>query len=114
MARSATLSRWSVPVVAGFDQVDVTATVWPMSPLRSAFWGRAGAAALAQPMAIEGMTLSVETSVGVVVAVTGAPMAELLRRADVAIRQAKRDRTTVVAYDATGDVASTDRLALLA
>src|SRR5262249_48710711 len=44
----------------------------------------------------------------------GVDMTELLRRADIAMYQAKRGGHAVGCYDGTGDQASTDRLALLA
>jgi diguanylate cyclase (GGDEF)-like protein len=79
--------------------------------------GRASelAAALAVPTEVSRVTLAVEVSAGVVVADAGAcDAAELLRRADVALHQAKRDGRRVMRYDAASDPASTDRLALLA
>ncbi len=78
---------------------------------------RAGelAAALTAPVEIAGVVLSVEASIGVVTApVGGCVMAELLRRADVAVSQAKRTGRSMVRYEAGRDAASTDRLALLA
>ncbi|WP_253760130.1 putative bifunctional diguanylate cyclase/phosphodiesterase [Hamadaea flava] len=73
------------------------------------------AAALAEPTEIAGVTVSAETSVGVVVAAAGrVDMPELLRRADVALYQAKDGQSSVVAYDPSHDGASTDRLALVA
>ncbi len=78
---------------------------------------RAGelAAALTAPIEIAGVVLSVEASIGVVTApVGGCVMPELLRRADVAVYQAKRSGRSLVSYEAGRDAASTDRLALLA
>jgi diguanylate cyclase (GGDEF)-like protein len=73
------------------------------------------AAALAEPTEIAGVTVSAETSVGVVVATAGrVDMPELLRRADVALYQAKDGQSSVMAYDPSYDGASTDRLALVA
>ncbi|NUT36301.1 MAG: bifunctional diguanylate cyclase/phosphodiesterase, partial [Hamadaea sp.] len=73
------------------------------------------AAVLAEPTEIAGVTVSAETSIGVVVATAGrVDMPELLRRADVALYQAKDGRSSVVAYDPSHDGASTDRLALVA
>ena len=61
------------------------------------------------------MQLSVEASVGVVVAPAGAAdMTELLRRADIAMYQAKEGGGSVAWYDSARDEASTDQLALLA
>ncbi|MEV1144147.1 bifunctional diguanylate cyclase/phosphodiesterase [Micromonospora sp. NPDC049799] len=70
---------------------------------------------LAAPTEVAGVRMSVEVSVGVVVADAGtADMTELLRRADIAMYQAKEGGGSVAAYDAARDAASTDQLALLA
>jgi predicted signal transduction protein with EAL and GGDEF domain len=70
---------------------------------------------LAVPTEVAGVQLSVEASVGVVVAPAGAAdMTELLRRADIAMYQAKEGGGSVAWYDSARDAASTDQLALLA
>ncbi|MEV4757470.1 EAL domain-containing protein [Micromonospora sp. NPDC049559] len=70
---------------------------------------------LAAPAEVAGVRMSVEVSVGVVVAGAGtADMTELLRRADIAMYQAKEGGGSVAAYDSARDAASTDQLALLA
>jgi predicted signal transduction protein with EAL and GGDEF domain len=70
---------------------------------------------LAVPTEVAGVRLVVEASVGVVVASAGAAdMTELLRRADIAMYQAKEGGGSVAWYDSARDAASTDRLALLA
>ncbi|MEO3775266.1 bifunctional diguanylate cyclase/phosphodiesterase [Micromonospora sp. B11E3] len=70
---------------------------------------------LAAPTEVAGVRMSVEISVGVVVADAGtADLTELLRRADIAMYQAKEGGSSVAAYDSSQDVASTDQLALLA
>ncbi|WP_238162141.1 putative bifunctional diguanylate cyclase/phosphodiesterase [Micromonospora endolithica] len=70
---------------------------------------------LAAPTEVAGVRMSVEVSVGVVVADAGtADMTELLRRADIAMYQAKEGGGSVAAYDPARDAASTDQLALLA
>jgi diguanylate cyclase (GGDEF)-like protein len=70
---------------------------------------------LAAPAEVAGVTMSVEVSVGVVVAAAGtADMAELVRRAENAMYQAKTGGDSVAWYDSAKDEASTDRLALLA
>jgi diguanylate cyclase len=70
---------------------------------------------LAAPTEVAGVQLSVEASVGVAVAPAGAAdMTELLRRADVAMYQAKDGGGSVAWYDTARDAASTDQLALLA
>ncbi|MGI5180862.1 putative bifunctional diguanylate cyclase/phosphodiesterase [Dactylosporangium sp. CA-152071] len=72
-------------------------------------------AQIAVPMRIDGVLLSKEPSIGVVVAAAGeVDLTELLRRADIAMYQAKRAVQPVAWYDAGRDDASTDRLALLA
>ncbi|MFR9779340.1 putative bifunctional diguanylate cyclase/phosphodiesterase [Micromonospora sp. MS34] len=69
---------------------------------------------LATPTEVAGVRMSVEVAVGVVVAAAGAAdMTELLRRADIAMYQAKGGGS-VAAYDSSRDAASTDHLALLA
>jgi EAL domain-containing protein (putative c-di-GMP-specific phosphodiesterase class I) len=64
---------------------------------------------------VAGVQLSVEASIGVVAAPAGeVDVTELLRRADIAMYQAKRDGASVASYDPDRDNASADRLALLA
>ncbi|MGN9913320.1 putative bifunctional diguanylate cyclase/phosphodiesterase [Phytohabitans sp. LJ34] len=70
---------------------------------------------LATPIEVAGVVMSVEASVGVVVAPAGsADVAELVRRAENAMYQAKEAGGCVAWYDSAKDEASTDRLALLA
>jgi diguanylate cyclase (GGDEF)-like protein len=70
---------------------------------------------IAQPMEVAGVRLAVEASVGVVVTRPGhGDVTELLRRAGLALAQAKELRVGVATYDAARDASSTDRLALLA
>jgi diguanylate cyclase (GGDEF)-like protein len=70
---------------------------------------------VAMPTEVVGVPLAVEASIGVVVAPAGSlDMTELLRRADIAMYQAKRGGSAVGWYDGSGDEGSTDRLALLA
>ncbi|MFY1673095.1 putative bifunctional diguanylate cyclase/phosphodiesterase [Plantactinospora sp. WMMB334] len=70
---------------------------------------------LADPIEVAGVRMSVEVSVGVVVAGAGtADMTELLRRADIAMYQAKQGGGSVASYDSARDAASTDKLALVA
>jgi len=70
---------------------------------------------LAAPLEVAGVRMSVEVSVGVVVAGAGtADMTELLRRADIAMYQAKQGGGSVAPYDSARDASSTDKLALLA
>jgi diguanylate cyclase (GGDEF)-like protein len=77
--------------------------------------GRELVALLAEEATISGVPVSIEASVGVVVAPSGtADVAELLRRADAALRQAKHSGGTVGWYEAAQDEGSSDRPALLA
>ncbi|MGW5354931.1 putative bifunctional diguanylate cyclase/phosphodiesterase [Streptomyces sp. NPDC004031] len=71
-------------------------------------------AALASPLSLDGLSLVLEASAGVAVFPDHALDAEgLLRRADVAMYQAKRDRSGVEVYEATRDGNTPDRLGLL-
>jgi EAL domain-containing protein (putative c-di-GMP-specific phosphodiesterase class I) len=70
---------------------------------------------LAIPMEISGVRLAIESAVGVVVAPAGrADMAELVRRASLALDQAKELQLSVATYDSARDASSTDHLAMLA
>ena len=71
---------------------------------------------IAQPMeVVAGVRISVESAVGVVVGRAGcSDVAELIRRAGLALAQAKQLRVGVATYDSGRDANSTDRLALLA
>ncbi|HZG03579.1 MAG TPA: bifunctional diguanylate cyclase/phosphodiesterase [Streptomyces sp.] len=70
--------------------------------------------ALGSPLDLDGLTLELEASAGVAVFPDHAGEAEgLLRRADVAMYQAKRDRSGVEVYEATRDGNTPDRLGLL-
>jgi diguanylate cyclase (GGDEF)-like protein len=71
-------------------------------------------AALGSPLDLDGLTLVLEASAGVAVFPDHALDAEgLLRRADVAMYQAKRDRSGVELYEAKRDGNTPDRLGLL-
>jgi predicted signal transduction protein with EAL and GGDEF domain len=69
---------------------------------------------LAGSAEVAGVQVAVEASIGVAVAPAACAMTELLRRADIAMYQAKRGGGAVAWYDGVSDVASTDRLTLLA
>ncbi|WP_432157240.1 putative bifunctional diguanylate cyclase/phosphodiesterase [Streptomyces sp. bgisy153] len=70
--------------------------------------------ALSSPLDLDGLTLVLEASAGVAVFPDHALDAEgMLRRADVAMYQAKRDRTGVEAYESKRDSNTPDRLGLL-
>ncbi|MFE0690023.1 putative bifunctional diguanylate cyclase/phosphodiesterase [Streptomyces xiamenensis] len=69
---------------------------------------------LSAPLELDGLTLLMEASAGVAVAPDHAREAEdLLRRADVAMYAAKRDRCGVQVYEASRDEHTPDRLGLL-
>ncbi|MFF3764959.1 putative bifunctional diguanylate cyclase/phosphodiesterase [Streptomyces sp. NPDC001922] len=71
-------------------------------------------AELGSPLNLDGLTLVLEASAGVAVFPDHALDAEgLLRRADVAMYQAKRDRSGVEVYEAKRDGNTPDRLGLL-
>jgi diguanylate cyclase (GGDEF)-like protein len=73
------------------------------------------AAKLAAPIEVAGVTLSAEVSAGVVVATAGPiGLIELLRRADIALYQAKGSGMRATVYQPGRDDTSTDRLALAA
>jgi diguanylate cyclase (GGDEF)-like protein len=69
---------------------------------------------LSEPFHLDDMTLSVEASVGVAMYPThGDDVTRLLQLADVAMYQAKEDRTGVELYRPERDVHTTDRLDLM-
>jgi len=71
-------------------------------------------AALDEPFALEGLTVHVDASVGIALFPDhGQDASGLLQRADVAMYQAKQERTGWELYDAERDVHSRDRLALV-
>ncbi|MEU2610736.1 bifunctional diguanylate cyclase/phosphodiesterase [Micromonospora sp. NPDC007271] len=69
-------------------------------------------AALHEPLDLDGMRISVEASGGIAVAPASGGMAELLRRADVAMYQAKRSGRRTATYAPTHDTADLGRLTL--
>ncbi len=75
---------------------------------------RAVLAALDQPMEIDGMRLVIEASAGVALAPSQGGLQELLRRADVAMYQAKRAGQPIAVYSRSRDTADVGRLALSA
>ena len=86
------------------------------SPVRRAFRrARDLIDALAQPMTVQGVRLALESAVGVAVGrAGGAETAELVRRATLALDEAKRQRLAVTGYDGSGEPSSPDHLTLLA
>ncbi|MET8353524.1 bifunctional diguanylate cyclase/phosphodiesterase [Micromonospora sp. NPDC005206] len=69
-------------------------------------------AALHEPFELDGMRISVEASGGISVAPASGGMAELLRRADVAMYQAKRAGQRISTYASARDTADLGRLTL--
>jgi diguanylate cyclase len=69
-------------------------------------------AALHEPIDLDGMRISVEASGGIAVAANTGGMAELLRRADVAMYQAKRAGQRLASYIPSRDTADLGRLTL--
>jgi len=68
---------------------------------------------IGRPVGIGGVRLVVDVAVGVVVEKAGyADLGELIRRASIALDQAKELRVGVAAYDSARDASSTDHLAL--
>jgi diguanylate cyclase (GGDEF)-like protein len=68
--------------------------------------------ALHEPIELDGMRISVEASGGIAVAPSTGGMTELLRRADVAMYQAKRAGRRIATYAPARDTADLGRLAL--
>jgi diguanylate cyclase (GGDEF)-like protein len=84
------------------------------APTRAARIARHLVAELSSPLNLDGLTLVLEASAGVAVFPDHAEDAEgLLRRADVAMYEAKRDRSGVEVYEAARDGNTPDRLGLL-
>ncbi len=70
---------------------------------------------LIRPMEVSGVRLAVEVAIGVAASAVGrADLGELVRRASLALHQAKRQQLAVTAFDASQDAVTTDGLALLA
>ncbi|MEV4639136.1 bifunctional diguanylate cyclase/phosphodiesterase [Actinoplanes sp. NPDC049548] len=68
---------------------------------------------IGRPVDIGGVRLALDVAVGVVVEKAGhADLGELIRRASIALEQAKEQRMGVAAYDSARDACSTDHLAL--
>jgi diguanylate cyclase (GGDEF)-like protein len=69
-------------------------------------------ATLAEPIELEGMRISVEASIGIASAPSKGGMGELMRRADIAMYQAKRGGQRIATYARARDTADISRLAL--
>ncbi|MGN9908004.1 putative bifunctional diguanylate cyclase/phosphodiesterase [Phytohabitans sp. LJ34] len=95
----------------GGDEFAVLITGLP-APAIAAHRAEGLLAALHVPMALDGMRISVEASGGIAVAPGSGGMPELLRRADVAMYQAKRSGQRTATYARARDTADVGRLAL--
>ncbi|MFG3688973.1 putative bifunctional diguanylate cyclase/phosphodiesterase [Micromonospora sp. NPDC047740] len=82
------------------------------APAVAAHRAEALLAALHEPLDLDGMRISVEASGGIAVAPANGGMPELLRRADVAMYQAKRAGQRISTYAPTRDTADLGRLTL--
>jgi diguanylate cyclase (GGDEF)-like protein len=72
-------------------------------------------AELSKPMEVSGVRLAVEVAIGVAVTPAGrTDLVELVRRASLALDQAKAAELAVATYDSSQEAATTDGLALLA
>ncbi|MBM2623460.1 EAL domain-containing protein [Actinoplanes sp. LDG1-06] len=101
-----------IPVVAGLTDSGARA----LSPLPMALRrARELVEHLIRPMEVSGVRLAVEVAVGVAATPAGrADLGELVRRASLALHQAKRQQVSVSVFDASQDAVTTDGLALLA
>jgi diguanylate cyclase len=95
----------------GGDEFAVLITGLP-APAIAAHRAEGLLAALHEPMSLDGMRISVEASGGIAVAPGSGGMPELLRRADVAMYQAKRSGQRTATYARARDTADVGRLAL--
>ncbi|WP_200212180.1 putative bifunctional diguanylate cyclase/phosphodiesterase [Micromonospora coerulea] len=82
------------------------------APAVAAHRAEALLAVLHEPLDLDGMRISVEASGGIAVAPATGGIAELLRRADVAMYQAKRAGQRISTYAPTRDTADLGRLTL--
>ncbi|WP_413775671.1 putative bifunctional diguanylate cyclase/phosphodiesterase [Micromonospora sp. RTGN7] len=82
------------------------------APAVAAHRAEALLAALHEPLELDGMRISVEASGGIAVAPASGGVAELLRRADVAMYQAKRAGQRLSTYAPARDTADLGRLTL--
>ncbi|MEQ4300619.1 bifunctional diguanylate cyclase/phosphodiesterase [Plantactinospora sp. B6F1] len=82
------------------------------APAVAAHRAEALLSALHEPIELDGMRISVEASGGIAVAPSSGGMTELLRRADVAMYQAKRSGRRIATYAPARDTADLGRLSL--
>ncbi|MFI7213076.1 putative bifunctional diguanylate cyclase/phosphodiesterase [Micromonospora maritima] len=95
----------------GGDEFAVLLRALP-APAVAAHRAEALLTALHDPLDLDGMRISVEASGGIAVAPATGGMAELLRRADVAMYQAKRAGQRIATYAPARDTADLGRLTL--
>jgi diguanylate cyclase (GGDEF)-like protein len=86
---------------------DEFAVLYPSLPAPALAMHRAASllAVLREPVEVDGMPLTVSASAGVATAPTIGGFVELMRRADIAMYQAKRTNRPVTAYEAESDTA---------
>lgn len=98
-----------LPAIAGLHEAGEAPSPLPQAVRRA----REIIAAMSEPIDIDGVRLVTDVAVGVAVEKAGrADLGELLRRASVALDDAKELNVAVAAYDSTRDATSTDHLAL--
>ncbi len=106
VARSAQVSR------LGGDEFGVVATC--ATPADAIELGHELRRSIEAPLAIEGIPVSIDASIGVALSPDdGVDVGQLVRRADVAMYVAKAARAGVVRYDATTDRNDAGKLALM-
>lgn len=113
VARRLTATAHAGDMVArlGGDEFAVLLTGLP-APAVAAHRADALLAAICASMELDGMRINVEASGGIAIAPGSGGMAELLRRADVAMYQAKRSGGRIATYTRSRDTADVGRLAL--
>jgi diguanylate cyclase (GGDEF)-like protein len=82
------------------------------APAVAAHRAQAMLASLTEPIDLDGMRISVEASVGIATAPSRGGMVELMRRADIAMYQAKRTGARTAVYARARDTADIGRLTL--
>jgi diguanylate cyclase (GGDEF)-like protein len=96
----------------GGDEFAILFTELPAPPVAMPR-AQTALASVAAPMQLDGMRISVEATAGIAIADGSADITELLRRADVAMYQAKKNGQQVTRYAAARDTADIGSLALV-
>jgi diguanylate cyclase len=96
----------------GGDEFAILFTELPAPPVAMPR-AQTALASIAAPMELDGMRISVEATAGIAIADGSADITELLRRADVAMYQAKKNGQQVTRYAAARDTADIGSLALV-